>query len=142
MCFVVLVSTCFNVSFSLAFSVLQSDSGAMLGKQSGNGSRQSVPDWKLDSKCQLITFFLLVLQGGGHLILNRTCDFFKGLWGLILKEMGHMLDVSFFTCLVYYPSRSGIFSRSVSTVEDDHSRAMLGKQSGKGFQEVISRLEG
>ncbi|KAM1791555.1 hypothetical protein ACFX12_035511 [Malus domestica] len=51
--FDVLVSTCFNVSFSLTLSVLQADlvssarlvyfpGGAMLGKQSGKGYRQSV----------------------------------------------------------------------------------------------------
>ncbi|KAM1068419.1 hypothetical protein ACFX2A_000392 [Malus domestica] len=37
-------------------------SRAVLGKQSGKGSRQSVPDQKIDTKYWLITFFLLVPQ--------------------------------------------------------------------------------
>ncbi|KAM0997386.1 hypothetical protein ACFX2C_007276 [Malus domestica] len=37
-------------------------SRVVLGKQSGKGSRQSVPDRKIDTKCWLITFFLLVPQ--------------------------------------------------------------------------------
>ncbi|KAM1216253.1 hypothetical protein ACFX2J_012560 [Malus domestica] len=37
-------------------------SRAMLGKQSGKGSRQSVPDRKIDTKYWLIAFFLLVPQ--------------------------------------------------------------------------------
>ena len=35
-------------------------SRARLGKQSGRGSKQSVPDRKIDTKCWLITLFLLV----------------------------------------------------------------------------------
>ncbi|KAM1376168.1 hypothetical protein ACFX2F_037937 [Malus domestica] len=35
-------------------------SKARLGKQSGRGSRQSVPDRKIDTKCWLIALFLLV----------------------------------------------------------------------------------
>ncbi|KAM1382175.1 hypothetical protein TB2_033968 [Malus domestica] len=35
---------------------------AMLGKQPGKGSGQSVPDRKFDFKFRLIAFFLLVLQ--------------------------------------------------------------------------------
>ncbi|KAM2695682.1 hypothetical protein EV1_040154 [Malus domestica] len=37
-------------------------SRAVLGKQSGKGSRQSVPDRKIDTKCWLIAFFILVPQ--------------------------------------------------------------------------------
>ncbi|KAM0988660.1 hypothetical protein FF1_012674 [Malus domestica] len=35
-------------------------SRAMLGKQLGKGSRQSIPDRKIDTKYWLIAFFLLV----------------------------------------------------------------------------------
>ncbi|KAM2852383.1 hypothetical protein PS2_028382 [Malus domestica] len=35
---------------------------AMLGKQSGKGSRQSVPDWKFNLKFRSIALFLLALQ--------------------------------------------------------------------------------
>ncbi|KAM1655865.1 hypothetical protein ACFX2K_008084 [Malus domestica] len=34
----------------------------VLGKQSGKGSKQSVPDRKIDTKCWLIAFFLIVPQ--------------------------------------------------------------------------------
>ncbi|KAM1493812.1 hypothetical protein ACFX10_025541 [Malus domestica] len=34
----------------------------MLSKQSGKGSRQSVPDWEFDFKFRLIALFHLVLQ--------------------------------------------------------------------------------
>ncbi|KAM1819663.1 hypothetical protein ACFX15_001222 [Malus domestica] len=37
-------------------------SRAVLGKQSRKGSKQSVPDRKIDTKCWLIPFFLLVPQ--------------------------------------------------------------------------------
>ncbi|KAM1198260.1 hypothetical protein EV1_009786 [Malus domestica] len=37
-------------------------SRVVLGKQSGKGSKQSVPDWEFDTKCWLIAFFLLVPQ--------------------------------------------------------------------------------
>ncbi|KAM1305230.1 hypothetical protein ACFX2F_022792 [Malus domestica] len=37
-------------------------SKSVLGKQSGKGSKQSVPDRKIDTKCWLIAFFLLVSQ--------------------------------------------------------------------------------
>ncbi|KAM2994200.1 hypothetical protein FF2_046201 [Malus domestica] len=37
-------------------------SRAVLGKQSGKGSKQLVPDQKFDTKCCLIAFFLLVPQ--------------------------------------------------------------------------------
>ncbi|KAM0970998.1 hypothetical protein ACFX1S_019134 [Malus domestica] len=37
-------------------------SRAVLGKQLRKGSRQSVPDRKIDTKCWLIAFFLLVPQ--------------------------------------------------------------------------------
>ncbi|KAM1707292.1 hypothetical protein TB2_000404 [Malus domestica] len=37
-------------------------SRAVLGKQSGKGFRQSVPDRKIDTKYWLIAFFLLVPQ--------------------------------------------------------------------------------
>ena len=71
-----IVSTCFEVSFSLPLSVPQADvvdeeeakndedeySKARLGKQSGRGSMQSVPDRKIDTKCWLIALFLLVPQ--------------------------------------------------------------------------------
>ncbi|KAM1612217.1 hypothetical protein ACFX1Z_000912 [Malus domestica] len=39
----------------------------MLSKQSGKGSRQSIPDWKFDFKFRLITLFLIVLQ-----VITRT----------------------------------------------------------------------
>ena len=50
-------------------------------------------------------------------------------------------NVSISLALLAPLCRSGPFSRSVSTVEDDYSRATLGKQSGKGFQAVGSRSE-
>ena len=68
------VSTCFNVSFSLALlaplcrsgpfsgslSTVEDDySRATLGKQSGIDSRQLAPDRKTDSKCWLIASFTL-----------------------------------------------------------------------------------
>ncbi|KAM1128436.1 hypothetical protein TB1_037659 [Malus domestica] len=78
-----IVSTCFEVSFSLPLFVPQADvvdeeetqddedeySRARLGKQSGRGSRQLAPDRKINTKCWLITLFLLVLkqrQGEGQ----------------------------------------------------------------------------
>ncbi|KAM0986386.1 hypothetical protein ACFX13_013809 [Malus domestica] len=39
-----------------------STSRVVLGKQSGKGSKQSGPDRKIDTKCWLIAFFLLVPQ--------------------------------------------------------------------------------
>ncbi|KAM1374830.1 hypothetical protein ACFX2I_025337 [Malus domestica] len=51
-----------DIFFGITSAVKDEYSRAMLGKQSGRGSRQSVPDQKIDTKCWLIALFLLISQ--------------------------------------------------------------------------------
>ncbi|CAN2060586.1 unnamed protein product [Malus fusca] len=45
-------------------------------------------------------------------------------------------------CLFLLHGRCGIFFGSTSAVEDEHSRAMLGKQSGRSYrQSMLTHLE-
>ncbi|KAM2569524.1 hypothetical protein TB2_009611 [Malus domestica] len=48
-----------------------------------------------------------------------------------------MLQGIIFTCLICPPSRCGSFFESTAAVEGEYSRAVLGRQSGKGSKQSV-----
>ena len=70
-------------------------------------------------------------------LFNLSNSYWKGLEDNSAYVCLHMLQCIIFTCLACSPCRSGPFSGSVSTVEDDYSRATLGKQSGMDSRQSV-----
>jgi len=48
-----------------------------------------------------------------------------------------MLQGIIFTCLICSPGKCGSFFGSTAAVEDEYSRAVLGRQSGKGSKQSV-----
>ncbi|KAM1093000.1 hypothetical protein ACFX19_020500 [Malus domestica] len=49
----------------------------------------------------------------------------------------HMLQGIIFTCLICSPGRCDSFYGSTAAVGDEYSRAVLGRQSGKGSKQSV-----